>query len=366
MIYIFLLNGFYTLSGSVSFNRSIKFILTMCIIVGIVKIVVGLRLKVYPDLLLIGISFILVLVFYSHNSDTRLAVAILTMICFLYDDIQEVITYFFYSKLFFYIIVLLTGGYGHINGIALHGGIILLLYICKLDKGLKWINILIVLIGFLGIVLYTDSGSAKIAMVSTIILVVLVKLKKLKWLYKSKIITFSYPIAMFINFYCAKSISLGGKMPFIGNILPERINSCFFELVVFLDKATTSRLTLASYSLNNFGISLWGNNVDYSILNLGYGGYFNLDSGFMWLLQGWGIFMTVIFCIMTVYMMIYFIRNEKYNYVVAGIVIALWGINEDMILSVGTNFLLVFMLKSMSDYLNKNKKFKRSTIKRIA
>lgn len=361
IIYTFFLNGFYTLNGSVSFGNLIKIMIIICIVIGSLKIVLNLRKKIYPDLFVIVIALIIMIIFYLNSKDTRLAIGILSMIVYLYADVDKVIRYFLFSKAFFYFTVMLTGGYGHINGVAIHGGILLLIYICKRDKKLKWMNIIAVFIGFMILSLYTNSGSAKIAMICTMILLLSIKLNKFQWLYKSKIIIYTYPIALFVNYFCAVTIGTAGKIAFIGSIIPYKINSYIYEFILFLDKVTTSRLTLANYSLANFGVSFWKGNIDFSILELGEGGYFNLDSGFMWLLQGWGGFMTIIFCIMTIFLIRYFIKYEKYNYVITAVVIALWGINEDILLSVGTNFLIIFMLKSILSYLNekKIKKMKR-------
>lgn len=358
VIYVFLLNGFYTLNGSIRFGK-IKIILLFAIVAGIVKIILEFKKNIYPHLFLIGITFIIALIFYLNHTDTRLAVAILTMICCLHEDIDKIIEYFFYSKLFFFFIVLLTGGYMHINGVALHGGMVILLYACMKDKKIKWSDILIMFIAFLALSIYTDSGSAKIGMIATIILLLAVKTKKFIWLYKSKLVEFLYPIIMFINVYFAQCIVLGGKLPYINKVLPEKINELIYQFILFIDKLTSSRLTLAGYSLKNLGTSFWGGNVDYSKLNIGENGYFNLDSGFMWLLQDWGYLMTFIFCVMTIILIWYFIKKEKYNYVVAAIVIALWGINEDMLLSVGTNFLMSFMLIGGLELFNTNKKWSR-------
>ncbi|MCD2502356.1 hypothetical protein LQE93_11245 [Clostridium sp. NSJ-145] len=358
MLYTFLLNGFYTLNGSVKFEKQ-KLILVICIAIGGVKVVLDFKGKFkerkYSDLLVVSLALIIGVIFYFHHTDTRLAIGILTMICYLYEDIDEIIKYFFYSKLFFFIIAILTGGYMHINGAALHGGMVILLYVCMKDNKMKWADIATIFIAFLILSLYTDSGSAKIGMIATVILLLVVKSKKFIRVYKSKLLTFIYPIILFINVYFAKCIELGGQIPYIGKLLPKKIGEQIYNVILFLDRATSSRLTLAAYSLKHLGTSFWGGNVDYSKLNIGENGYFNLDSGFMWLLQDWGYFMTFIFCIVSIILIYYFIKKEKYNFVIVAVVIALWGVNEDMLLSVGTNFLFGFALISVLYFFNEKK-----------
>ena len=98
---------------------------------------------------------------------------------------------------------------------------------------------------------------------------------------------------------------------------------------------------MAAASFQKFGVSIWGGNVDYT--QIWPGVYFNLDSGMIWLLQGWGLMICVVFLILSVVMMYYLIKTERYTFVVVAVAIALWATQEDMLTSVGTNFMMIFM-----------------------
>ena len=52
---------------------------------------------------------------------------------------------------------------------------------------------------------------------------------------------------------------------------------------------------------------------------------------------------TVIFMSLTVMLMRYLTKTKRYSFIVAAIAIAFWATQEDMLVSVGTNFLLIFV-----------------------
>jgi hypothetical protein len=54
-----------------------------------------------------------------------------------------------------------------------------------------------------------------------------------------------------------------------------------------------------------------------------------------------------------VYLMKYLVEQKEYIIIIAGIVIALWAINEDMLLTVDTNFLLALIGTAFIDRKDK-------------
>ncbi len=136
--------------------------------------------------------------------------------------------------------------------------------------------------------------------------------------------------------------------------MPDFVNKTFFQLIRWIDIATRSRITLAEASIQKFGVSLWGGNVDYG--QIWPGVYFNLDSGMMWLIQGWGLLVTAVFIVMSVMLMKYLIGTRRYHYVIAALIIALWATQEDMLVSVGTNFLMIFMGQAVYYWAERNAK----------
>ena len=77
------------------------------------------------------------------------------------------------------------------------------------------------------------------------------------------------------------------EIPLIGHLLPEKVNQCYLRFITAVNEILSGRLSLANESLKYFGVSWFGGNVKYDSYTLN-GHYFNLDSGMMWLLQGFG------------------------------------------------------------------------------
>lgn len=144
--------------------------------------------------------------------------------------------------------------------------------------------------------------------------------------------------------------------PGIRTGFPLIIRDIFTFIVDKIDKLASWRITLAAESLFRYGFSLMGGNVKYDSIIDDFGIYFNLDSGMMWLLQGWGIVMTIIFMTLMTIMMKYLIKKKEYHTIIAGISIALWALNEDMLVSVGSNFMFFILGKILSsEFLYKKK-----------
>lgn len=118
-----------------------------------------------------------------------------------------------------------------------------------------------------------------------------------------------------------------------------------FKLGYLIDKAhsmafnqfVSGRINLAAFSLEKFGYSFWGGNLDYKV-DTGLP-YFLVDSGMILLLQDWGFLMMIISMVIFVFMMWRFWKNRQDILIITGIVVALWSMNEDVLISVGMNFL---------------------------
>lgn len=200
------------------------------------------------------------------------------------------------------------------------------------------------------LVLVTKSGSMAICGGSAIFLFILIDKKVVKKVLLSKLIKFIYPIALVMNLLFAILVNQKTLIRWGINI---RVPIFLEKFVKWIDIVTSSRISLAQYSLIKFGISLRGNNVDFNSLQLNPNGYFSLDSGMMWLIQQWGIIMTIIFMILTIHYITYIQKMKQYQMIVMAIAIALWSLNEDILLSAGMNMLFYFMGKAL---LRKNKR----------
>lgn len=345
-ISLFCIMVFYTFNESKVLPNSINWLLLTGLMFGVGKLALSIRLvplsnkQVWADLILLMFSVLLMVRFMFIGRDTRLIVAFITMFVVMDQEPEKIVRVLFFAKLLPFILVVVLGGYGHINGVALHGGMVILLFICMRGQKFNGKDFIVLLAAFLWLVMYTQSGSAVIGIGTAILSLILLGTRRGKRLFSSKFVMFIFPLALWFNVFFAVGLE-ERKVPWVGEHLPGFLNSGFFQIVKWIDDFTSHRLTLAAASFQKFGVSIWGGNVDYT--QIWPGVYFNLDSGMIWLLQGWGLMICVVFLILSVVMMYYLIKTERYTFVVVAVAIALWATQEDMLTSVGTNFMMIFM-----------------------
>lgn len=345
-ISLFFIMFFYTFNESKVLPNSINWLLLTGLMFGVGKLALSIRLvplsnkQMWADLFLLMITVLLMVRFMFIGRDTRLIVAFITMLVVMDQEPEKIVRVLFFAKLLPFILVVVLGGYRHINGVALHGGMVVILFICMRGKKFNGKDFIVLLTAFSWLVMYTQSGSAVIGIGTAVLSLILLGTRSGKKLFSSKIVMFIFPLALWFNVFFAVGLE-EGKVPWVGEHLPGFLNSGFFQIVKWIDDFTSHRLTLAAASLQKFGVSIWGGNVDYT--QIWPGVYFNLDSGMIWLLQGWGLIICGVFLILSVVMMYYLIKTERYTFVVAAVTIALWATQEDMLTSIGTNFMMIFM-----------------------
>lgn len=126
-------------------------------------------------------------------------------------------------------------------------------------------------------------------------------------------------------------------------------------LIIF----TSLNIFLGGYSLYYFGASLFGGNIDYSV-NIGLK-YFVVDSGLLLLLQDWGLIITALMCVIFVMLMRMLMKNREYALIVYTLIIILWSFNEDVFISVGSNFAFyIFGYELRKRYINAHELKQRS------
>lgn len=357
-ISLFLIMSFYTLNNTKLWSGDVKILLFMGLVFGIGKMAISvkripqIKSRNRAFLFLLVVSGIFVFRFLRYK-DTRLLIALFTMFMGIDVEPEKSIRIMFYAKLPMFLLAVLIGGYGHINGAALHGGMVVLLYICMREGNLKATDFFVILIPYLLLAVYTKSSSLVFGIGLAILALFLIKKRPVRKVLISKFMVCIFPITLILNYLFAITIRENG-VPFIGNLLPDFVNKTFFQLIRWIDIATRSRITLAEASIQKFGVSLWGGNVDYG--QIWPGVYFNLDSGMMWLIQGWGLLVTAVFIVMSVMLMKYLIGTRRCHYVIAALIIALWATQEDMLVSVGTNFLMIFMGQAVYYWAERNAK----------
>lgn len=354
-LYFSLIMLFYTINGTTLDFDHFNYIMIVAIGVGIVHIVTTFKSDYRLFLVLMTMGAVIVIL-YMRSHDTRMLVVLVSLLCAVREDRNRIIQVLFYTKLLSFLLVLLFGEFGHMNQMALHGGIVVLLYLCKRERNQiqYYFKLLIVLCSTILLYMYTHSGSAMVSLVVSFVLLLLKKSRFGIRFLESKLVMWIFPIMLFCNYFFAFGIS-SNHIPIVGLYVPQWLNRCYMDIVKFLDVATSYRLTFVSFSLQKFGASWLGGDVDYNVLNLQQGQYYNLDSGFIWLIQGWGYLMSILLMVSCIALMRYFIEKKDYNYIIAGVGIALWAVNEDMLVSVGTNFLLIFIGQAMWALLSRER-----------
>lgn len=339
LLSIALFIAYYTLKIIDAFY--IKGLLAVAILLAVIHIVRNVIKTTKVSLIILFSIAAVILIRLSVSNDVRMIIMCLIIFIGMNIDVDDLITWMFCSKFISFIVAMVLAGYKG-NACALHGGSLILLYLCLHRKDMKNRYLIVALCSALLLYLYTDTGALLINIgIAFLLLFYHVIFGKNKFL-KSIVIKYIFPAALLVNLFCVLVLA-NKSLPFVGAYVPTSINSAFCKIVSVIDIATSYRISLAATSWPIFGVSLWGGNVDYSLLNLAPGEYFYLDSGMMWLLQGWGIIATTLFMLLITWLMKYLIERKEYILVVSAVVIALWAINEDLLLSIDTNFLIAFL-----------------------
>ena len=307
--------------------------------------IINLKKFKKETLLLLVFIGIITLIQFPVTFDIRMVVLFICMVVGTYIDIDDLLNWMFLSK-FLAFVAGTAMGWEKANTCSLHGGMLLLLYICTKRKNIRWRHVAIVAGAAIALFLYTNTATLLLGVGIALLLLVYYKMFNEKTIFHWKIVKYVFPAVLFVNLICVLTF-VEKQVPFLGQWLPSKVNDIFYEMVRIVDVATTSRVTLAAASWPVFGVSMWGGNADYTLLNLTEGVYYNLDSGMMWLLQGWGIILTIVFMLITIHLMEYFLQKKEYVLMIAAIVIACWAMIEDMLLIVGTNFLIVLFGKAL-------------------
>lgn len=323
---------FYTLQGSKLYSGRLKILLLIAAVMAVFAITKKTKKKITQQALLLTVFGALVSISIINTQDSRVLIALLAVGIGLAYDLKEIMMTVFITKLGTFLAVMLAGGYSHINGVALQSGVLILLYITIMEEFGKgnFFGLIGCVLSYVIFSLYTKSGSLIICGGFAILALLLKNQKFIRKLLLSEIFRFTFLILLSVNVICA-------------NLFYKKNSLVVSKILNILDVFVTHRIELASYSLKHFGVSWLGGNVEYDLQSFVSGSYFNLDSGYMWLLQGGGILLTIVFILGTIVMLTYFLKKEKYSMMVVSIAIALWAMNEDILLSIGTNFLLYYI-----------------------
>lgn len=303
-----------------------KLFLIMGIIIGAYCMGVSFKYKELKTLkqkqtkwfMLLGVWSLLSL---GITGDTRLIVLLFATLVYGQMEHNDIVKSILIIRTFWLILgICLLEGFTHRNTLSMYITTTMLLYLILYNKGVKGNCIIIGLITTFNVCI-TRSSMALVVSLVFVILLILSERNYKEYIFK--VLTCIYPIMFFLNIF----------LSYIWLYLNDN------RLLIFINELSGSRIELGAYSLTKLGYSLFGGNVDYSKLgdNLGY---FNIDSGYLWLLQQQGIILSILFLVSITYIVkrMYVTQQKLLFYSLVAMAVLIFA--EDVLLSVHFNCFL--------------------------
>lgn len=228
-------------------------------------------------------------------------------------------------------------GFTHPNRLASAICYAILCYVCWKHEKLKIKNI--TMICFVTTIIYfiTKSRTTLYCILIFVILYFLNRVKLTKHITEAVvrvfgiiIVPFNIMISMVLPYFLLESIGFVQKMVYSINQLFSR------------------RFTHIEHMFLTYPISWTGGQFDTKEMEKLFG-YTVIDNGYITFLYQYGIIGLAIFCIFSVMCVVRLIKNKKYIWVVAFIVMASEGLLENVYTSIGLNLLVVFWAYNFSD-----------------
>lgn len=344
-IFIVFINIFYTSNGWTYHVSIMNSFIIFAFLFGFIDIFMHHE-EIYKIFLhnknltiLVSILILMTIIKFMLNQDTRLIISVMAIFIAMYFPLYKIFYITFFTKFITFIIYYFIGGYTHLNYISVHFGMIILLYLIisyKINRFNLKCSLVLLIIGYF----ISKSGAFLMCCGLAILLFYSLKLKLKYFLIKLKIIEYYFPFMMLLTVllglaymsYANDFINFG----ILRSITPKFLCTIFAFILRLIDKVFTGRISLGGFSLYYFGISLFGGNIDYSV-NTGLK-YFVVDSGLLLLLQDWGLIITILMGVIFVMLMRMLMKNKEYALIVYMLIIILWSFNEDIFISVGSNF----------------------------
>lgn len=344
-IFIVFINIFYTSNGWTYHVSIMNSFIMFAFLFGFIDIFMHHE-EIYKIFLhnknltiLVSILILMTIIKFMLNQDTRLIISVMAIFIAMYFPLYKIFYITFFTKFITFIIYYFIGGYTHLNYISVHFGMIILLYLIisyKINRFNLKCSLVLLIIGYF----ISKSGAFLMCCGLAILLFYSLKLKLKYFLIKLKIIEYYFPFMILLTVllglaymsYANDFINFG----ILRSITPKFLCTIFAFVLRLVDKVFTGRISLGGFSLYYFGISLFGGNIDYSV-NTGLK-YFVVDSGLLLLLQDWGLIITILMGVIFVMLMRMLMKNKEYALIVYMLIIILWSFNEDIFISVGSNF----------------------------
>ena len=344
-IFIVFINIFYTSNGWTYHVSIMNSFIIFAFLFGFIDIFMHHE-EIYKIFLhnknvtiLVRILILMTIIKFMLNQDTRLIISVMAIFIAMYFPLYKIFYITFFTKFITFIIYYFIGGYTHLNYISVHFGMIILLYLIisyKINRFNLKCSLVLLIIGYF----ISKSGAFLMCCGLAILLFYSLKLKLKYFLIKLNIIEYYFPFMILLTVllglaymsYANDFINFG----ILRSITPKFLCTIFAFVLRLVDKVFTGRISLGGFSLYYFGISLFGGNIDYSV-NTGLK-YFVVDSGLLLLLQDWGLIITILMSVIFVMLMRMLMKNKEYALIVYMLIIILWSFNEDIFISVGSNF----------------------------
>lgn len=344
-IFIVFINIFYTSNGWTYHVSIMNSFIIFAFLFGFIDIFMHHE-EIYKIFLhnknvttLVSILILMTIIKFMLNQDTRLIISVMAIFIAMYFPLYKIFYITFFTKFITFIIYYFIGGYTHLNYISVHFGMIILLYLIisyKINRFNLKCSLVLLIIGYF----ISKSGAFLMCCGLAILLFYSLKLKLKYFLIKLNIIEYYFPFMILLTVllglaymsYANDFINFG----ILRSITPKFLCTIFAFVLRLVDKVFTGRISLGGFSLYYFGISLFGGNIDYSV-NTGLK-YFVVDSGLLLLLQDWGLIITILMSVIFVMLMRMLMKNKEYALIVYMLIIILWSFNEDIFISVGSNF----------------------------
>lgn len=356
---------YYTLKGWKYANKSLDIILVVAVICALLLIVKHTRARyIYA----IPIATIVVYKL-SLNSDSRLLIALLAVLVGATVPFEQVAKWLLKVKCITFFGAFLIGGYIHLNYLSMNLGTIMALtlyvYYPKSRKKALLLGLIILIMG----ALISKSGSMIICGGLLLLLYAGQNITIVHKILLSRGMYFVFPCTLILNWLLAVLYAKYGyispKYALLSNLISDKYSVKLLRFLNKLNVFLSGRISLSAFSLEKFGMSFWGGNIDYTV-ETGLP-YFLVDSGMILLLQNWGLLITIVNMFVWFFLMRDLVKKRKLRLIISAIMIALWSFNEDTLMSVGTNFLFYVIGNEIFDFYkskrkNHNLKKSRSTV----
>lgn len=236
-------------------------------------------------------------------------------------------------------------GYNHANKFACVVGMLILLYLCIKQSELNFKHIIIISTIMYGTYMISKTRTFLIVMLPLVVVLVLLNgkgffrefTKKGIYIFAKWIIPICYVIGIGVPYLMASDSEL---------IRP------WTSLINYM---TSERFLHASRVVSLYPIKLFGGVTNFQLLFDNYN-YSVIDSGYIRLLYGYGIVGTVLFALFYMYTIKKLIEREEIMYLVAIIIIAIWGISENVLYSSCYNFTILLWAETLDSTIRRRKK----------